>query len=172
MSPWLEILEDPQTSKPSNLEMPVVFGCFSFLKLDHLSQKASMVFDIGAIQIIRIPREPRGPPKNANMDLVEAMSDLHEKKDPLTGYRDYPKDLPLSFPNDDEELFEGIQEGQCFCCYYRRRQILNKTESGMALMTPGWYWDSTPVQGGPRLSFSMRSSCFVRVGFDSHLFFV
>ena len=47
----------------------------------------------------------------------------------------------LTIPNVGEREFKGLLPGQCICCYYRTREILEWThEPGyLALMTPGWY---------------------------------
>ena len=50
----------------------------------------------------------------------------------------------LTIPGPGDRMFRGLREGQCSCCYYRRREILEWTTSGpgcLALMTPGWYQD-------------------------------
>ena len=64
-------------------------------------------------------------------------------------------------PGPEEKMFRGLQAGQCPCCYYRKREILEWTTSGpgcLALMTPGWYqdeggywkwWHADPPHGQP-----------------------
>ena len=56
------------------------------------------------------------------------------------GSFDYPQE-GLTVPNAGEREFRGLLPGQCSCCYYRTREILEWThEPGyLALMTSGWY---------------------------------
>ena len=144
---WLEIPEDPQTSRFLKILMPVAFACFSFLKVEDLNKRASMLLDIGILQIFKIPRG-HTEPENPNLELLEEMSCLHEVIDE-NGFRTYPEDLPLGIPGPEEQEFQGLAPGQCFCCYYRNREILGTTIGGLALFTPGWYWNTTPSGGRP-----------------------
>ena len=79
----------------------------------------------------------------------------------------YPQE-GLTMPGPEEKMFRGLQAGQCPCCYYRKREILEWTTSGpgcLALMTPGWYqdeggywkwWHADPPHGQP--GWSCRDS--------------
>ena len=55
----------------------------------------------------------------------------------------YPHHTGLTIPGPGDRMFAGLLPGQCACCYYRRREILEWTNSPgyLALMTPGWYHD-------------------------------
>ena len=70
----------------------------------------------------------------------------------------------LTIPNIGEREYKGLLPGQCMCCYYRSREILEWTSSGpgyLALMTPGWYqeedgtwrwWHGDAAHGRPGCS--------------------
>ena len=55
----------------------------------------------------------------------------------------YPHQEGLTIPGPGERMFAGLLPGQCACCYYRKREILEWTHDPgfLALMTPGWHQD-------------------------------
>ena len=87
--------------------------------------------------------------KSSEKRPIKPKSLIHEVVD-KNGFRSYPGEQPLGRIGPHDKDHQGLAEGQCMCCYYRKREILERTEGGLALFTPGWYWDETPVEGGPR----------------------
>ena len=122
---------------------------------------------VGAFfEVLYIPPGPEAPSARTST------WPLSSRRPPTPGYKYiceiaepdgtfyYPQE-GLTIPGPGERMFEGLHVGQCPCCYYRTREILEWTKSGpgcLALMTPGWYqdedgswkwWHADPPHGNP-----------------------
>ena len=133
--------------------MPILFACQKILKAPAGSRR---IIAVGAFfEVLYIPpkalepEEPEVPEAPAKAKAWPLRSEhppsgdyayIAERVEP-DGSLSYLQE-GLTIPGPGERMFEGLQPGQCGCCYYRKREILEWTTSGpgfLALMTPGWY---------------------------------
>ena len=131
--------------------MPILFACQQILKLPAGSRR---IIAMGPFfEVLYIPREALEA--RAAPDPVVPAVVLKSKHAPTGAYTyiceheepdgrfSYPQQ-GLTIPEPGAPMFQGLKPGQCSCCYYRRREVLEWTTSGtglLALMTPGWYQD-------------------------------
>ena len=138
--------------------MPILFAC---QRIEVFPPGARRILGVGAFfEILYIPAAgPEVRPEAPDQEAPEAPEAWprpwpRSSRFPPTGdYKyiceiaepdgsfTYPQD-GVSLPGPGERMFGGTHPGQCACCYYRTREILEWTESGpghLALMTPGWY---------------------------------
>ena len=140
----------PLSLLPASTAMPILFACQKIQKAPAGSRR---IIAVGAFfEVLYIPPEapePEGPEAPAK---AKAWPSRHppsgdyayicERVEP-DGSFSYPQE-GLTIPGPGERMFHGLLPGQCTCCYYRKREILEWTTSGpgyLALMTPGWYQD-------------------------------
>ena len=125
--------------------MPILVAC---QRIQQTPAGARRILGVGAFfEVLYIP------PKALESEAPEVLGEgtyggyaptgtykyIHEVVLP-DGSFDYPQE-GLTIPNVGEREFKGLLPGQCSCCYYRTREILEWThEPGyLALMTSGWY---------------------------------
>ena len=130
--------------------MPILFACQKIQKAPAGSRR---IIAVGAFfEVLYIP--PESPEPEAPEAPAKAMAwpqrypptgdyaYITERVEP-DGSFTYPHQEGLTIPGPGDRMFAGLLPGQCACCYYRRREILEWTTSPgyLALMTPGWYQD-------------------------------
>ena len=127
--------------------MPILFACQKIQKAPAGSRR---IIGVGAFfEVLYIPPEaPEAPAKAKAWPLSSQhppsgdYAYICERVEPDGSFH-YPQE-GLTIPGPHERLFHGLHTGQCACCYYRKREILEWTTSGpghLALMTSGWYQD-------------------------------
>ena len=132
--------------------MPILFACQKIQKAPAGSRR---IIAVGAFfEVLYIPPEapePEAPEAPAKAKACPLRSEhppsgdyayISERVEP-DGSLSYLQE-GLTIPGPGERMFHGLLPGQCACCYYRKREILEWTTSGpglLALMTPGWYQD-------------------------------
>ena len=127
--------------------MPILFACQKIQKAPAGSRR---IIAVGAFfEVLYIPPEAPDAPAKAKAWPLSWQHPpsghyayICERVEP-DGSFSYPQE-GLTIPGPGERMFHGLHPGQCACCYYRKREILEWTTSGpgyLALMTPGWYQD-------------------------------
>ena len=121
--------------------MPILVAC---QRIRQAPQGSRRILAVGSwFEILYIPAETLGPasPIRTSHSPTGTYKYIHEQVAPDGSFHYLQQGLTIPGPGD--RMFTGLQPGQCACCYYRRREILEYTnEPGfLALMTPGWYVD-------------------------------
>ena len=132
--------------------MPILFAC---QKIQRAPAGSRRIIAMGAFfEVLYIPPEapePEGPEAPAKAKACPLRSShppsgdytyITEQVEPDGSFKYLQQGLTIPGPGERE--FHGLLPGQCACCYYRKREILEWTQSGpgfLALMTPGWYQD-------------------------------
>ena len=127
--------------------MPILFAC---QRIQKTPPGARRIIGVGAFfEVLYIPPEaPEAPAKAKAWPLLSQhppsgdYAYICERMAPDGSF--YYLNEGLTIPGPGERMFQGLHPGQCACCYYRKREILEWTTSGpgyLALMTPGWYRD-------------------------------
>ena len=141
--------------------MPLLFACSKIGKAPSGSRRILAVgslfevfyIPLGALEpepeapVPEAPEEPPPPacpacPLRSSCSPTGDYKYIHEHEEP-DGRFTYGNQ-GLTLPGAGEREYKGLLPGQCACCYYRNREILEWTSNGpgyLALMTPGWYID-------------------------------
>ena len=120
--------------------MPILFACQRILQAPVGSHR---ILAVGSLfEILYIPAETLGPersPIRTSHAPTGTYTYIHERRAPDGSFKYLQEGLTIPGPSD--RMYSGLKAGQCGCCYYRMREILEYTkEPGyLALMTPGWY---------------------------------
>ena len=111
--------------------MPLLWSCFEFLKPHEVNSIAKNVLDVGFLQIFKITQAPplQDPAEPLEEPPTNPRSLSHEVLDD-DGWRTYPGDQPLGMVGPYDKDFKGLKAGQCMCCCYRQREILERTSGG------------------------------------------
>ena len=152
--------------------MPILFACQRILQAPVGSRR---ILAVGSLfEIMYIPAESLGPAPEPEAPAEAKASPIRTSHAPTGTYTYIHEQVApdgsfqylqqgMTIPGPGERFYSGLLAGQCGCCYYRRREILEYTnEPGfLALMTPGWYqdhdgswkwWHGEAVHGTPGCS--------------------
>ena len=122
--------------------MPILFACQRILQAPVGSHR---ILAVGSLcEILYIPAETllgpaRASPIRTSYAPTGTYTYIHELRAPDGSFKYVQEGLTIPGPSD--RMYSGLKAGQCGCCYYRMREILEYTnEPGyLALMSPGWY---------------------------------